>query len=202
MLSRLSLLFIFVAACGGKTLEPLDDGGTTDGSTKPDVVAFDAKPPPPPPLDAMPPPPPPPTDGGACNNVDPGTNTVTVVQTQGSPPPFASAGDTIQPGLWQLTGITVYGTSGPGSTVAAQMRVYLTSNGYILEIGSVSDNQAPQHSTEQLQTVSAMDVIITETCNGSPNPYKGLIAAEPTTLMIRIYEASLAADESWTYVGP
>ncbi len=198
--SRLSLLlFFFVAACGGKTLEPLDDAGTTDGGTKPDVLVTDGAPPP---FDAMPPPPPPPSDGGVCNNVDPGTNIVTIVQMQGSPPPFASTGDTIQPGLWKLTALTVYGASGQGTNVTAQLRVSLVSSGYIFQIGSVSDNQAPQHSTEQAQLVSASDMIITETCNGSPNQYKAMVSAEPTTFTLRVYEANLAADETFVYVGP
>jgi hypothetical protein len=191
--SRLSLLFL-VAACGGKI--DLQDGGTNDGGPPP---SYDASPPP---LDAQPPPPPPPSDGGDCNNVDPGTKTVNVVQMQGSPPPFASLGDTIQPGLYELTAITVYGGGGPSTIVQGQMRVNVSTNGYVFNIGSISGNQAPTHTTLDAQVVSADAMVLTQTCPPSGAPVKANFNAEPTSLALRLYASTLTVDETFAFVGP
>src|SRR4051812_20832401 len=114
---RYSLL-LFLACCGGQTIEPLDDGGSKDGAPNKDVIA----------IDSPPPPPPPPTDGGSeCNTIDPGTKTLSVAEVPQNPPPFASTSNPIKPGLYELVSIVVYtgpnGTSGSGGLIAGEVRV-------------------------------------------------------------------------------
>src|SRR5438105_11391268 len=107
MLKNLTL-FLCLAACGGKTLEPLDDGGANDAAIMKDAVAFDVVGPP---TDAFPPP----GDGGPqCNNLDPGTKSTTIQMIAANPPPFASSSAFIQPGLYEVVSITIY--TGPNGS--------------------------------------------------------------------------------------
>ena len=162
---RSALFFLLaVAACGGKTLDPLDDGGDSDGGVKKDVVVIDVGPP----TDAFPPP----SDGSPppqCNNIDPGTKTISMMQIAQNAPPFAGTSSAIQPGLYELVSLTIYtgpnGTSGSSGSIAGQIRVNVANSAdYIFEVGTVQDNQAPTHSNSDGNSVGPGVLTIAQTC--------------------------------------
>jgi hypothetical protein len=195
-----SVLFLFVAACGGKTLEPID-GGDNDGGVKKDVV-IDVGPPSdafPPPSDGAPPP--------LCNNIDPGSKTVPMTEVAQSAPPFAGTSSSIQPGLYELVSVTIYtgpnGSSGSSGTIAGQIRVSVANKAdYIFEIGSVQDNQAPTHSNSDGNIVSPGTLTIAQTCPQPQQAVKVLYTADSSSFMIRVDGGSQTADESFAYIGP
>ena len=201
MLKRLALVLL-AAGCGGKTINPLDDGGSDDGSVKKDVVVIDVGPP----TDA--PPPPPPIDGGPqCNNVDPGTKAVSVMQVPQNPPPFAGTSTFIQPGLYELVSLTLYtgpnGPSGSQGTIAGEIRVNVANSAdYIFQVGSVQDNQASMHSNSDGNSAGAGVLTIAQTCPQPEQAVKVLYTASSQAFMLRIDTGSVTADEKFDYIGP
>jgi hypothetical protein len=188
----LSLVLAPFAACGGKTIGPLDDAGTNDGAPQKDVgTGLDVSIPPP---DASPPL----LDGGtACNVLDPGSHVVSVNQGSGSAPPFAGTGDTIQPGTYELESITIYGSTGTSDSVAGRLAVAVTQNGYLFDVASVSGNESPQRTTSTVEVSDVTTIVITQVCPDQGSPTKALYAAEPTSLTLRIVANGATADESF-----
>lgn len=197
---RHTLLLLCVAACGGKTIETLD-GGDNDGGNK-DVVSFDVGSKPdvsPPPLDGAPPP--------QCNDIDPGTKTISEMEVAQSAPPFAGTSSSIQPGLYALVSVTIYtgpnGSSGSSGSIAGQIRVNVANSAdYIFEIGSVQDNQAPTHANSDGNIVGPGTLTIAQTCPQPQQPVKVLYTADSSSFMIRVDAGSQTADEKFVYIGP
>ena len=202
MLRSVLVLLLAAAACGGKTIDPLDDGGDGDSGVKKDVIVVDVGPP----TDAFPPP----SDGAPpplCNDIDPGTKTISIMQVAQNPPPFAATSAMIQPGLYELVSLTVYtgpnGSSGSSGSLAAQIRVAIANKAdYIFEIGSVQDNQAPTHSNSDGNTISAGVLSIAESCPQAQAPVKVLYAADSSSFSIRVDAGGETADEKFVYLGP
>jgi len=197
------VVFLFVAACGGKTLEPLDDGGSDDSGVKKDGIAFDVGPPtdalPPPPGDGAPPP--------MCNNVDPGTKTVPEMQVAQDPPPFSGTSASIQPGLYELSSITIYtgpnGASGSTGTIAGEIRVNVANSAdYKFQIGTVQDNQAPTRSNSDGNVVGPGTMTIAQTCPQAQPPVKVVYSATSSSFVIRVDAGSETADEAFEYFSP
>lgn len=195
------VLFAFVAACGGKTLQPLDGGD--DGGVKTDAITFDVGPK----ADAFPPPP---TDGAPpsqCNNVDPGTKTISMVEIAQDPPPFAGTSTFIQPGLYELVSLTIYtgpkGSSGTSGSIAGEIRVNVANSAdYKFQIASVQDNQAPTWSNSDGNNAGPGVLAIAQTCPQPQPAVKVLYTADSTSFMIRVAAGNQTADETFDFIGP
>jgi hypothetical protein len=199
MLRSSLVLLLVAAACGGKTINPLDDGGTTDGSPKYDVIAVDVSPPPPPPLDGAPPP--------QCNNIDPGTKTISIMQIAQNPPPFAGTSTFIQPGLYELVSLTLYtgpsGPSGSQGSIASQIRVNVANSAdYIFQVASVQDNQAPVWSNSDGNNTGPGVLTIAQTCPQPQQAVKVMYMADSSSFTIRVDAGSETAEEKLAYIGP
>jgi hypothetical protein len=202
MLRPTLLLLLCAVACGGKTLEPLADAGDNDGGVKSDAIVDVA-----PPTDAFPPPP---TDGAPppqCNNVDPGTKTISMTEVPQNPPPFAGTSTSIAPGLYELVSLTIYtgpnGSSGTSGSIAGEIRVGVANSAdYIFQVASVQDNQAPTHSDSDGNIVGPGVLTIAQTCPQPQQPVKVLYTADSTSFMIRVDAGNQTADEQFEYIGP
>jgi hypothetical protein len=195
---RYSLL-LFLVGCGGKTIDPLQDGGSNDGSPQKDAVVIDVSPPPPPPTDGAPPP--------QCNSIDPGTKTITVAEVPQNPPPFGSTGNQIQPGLYELVSITVYtgpnGTSGSGGSIAGEVRVNIANSAdYIFQVATVQDNQGVMRSNSSGNSSGPGVLVITQTCPTPDQGTKVLYTADSSSLALRVGTGNTTADEKFAYIGP
>jgi hypothetical protein len=196
-------LLIGLAACGGKTDNPLDDGGANDGGVKKDVAVFDVGPPidafPPPPLDGAPPP--------QCNNIDPGTKVISIMQVAQDPPPFAGTSTFIQPGLYELVSATIYtgptGPSGSTGSVASEIRVNVANSAdYIFQAATVQDNQAPTWSNSDGNNVGPGVLTLAQTCPQPQQAVKVQYAADSTAFVIRVAVANETAESKFDYIGP
>jgi len=202
MLRHALLLLLAAAACGGKTINPLDDGGDNDGGAKKDVVVFDVGPP----TDAFPPP----SDGSPppqCNNIDPGTKTVSMTEVPQNPPPFAGTSTSIQPGLYELVSLTIYtgpnGPSGSAGSVAGEIRVNVANSAdYIFQVATVQDNQAPAWSNSDGNIVGPGVLTIAQTCPQPQPAVKVLYTADSSSFMIRVDAGNQTVDEKFDYIGP
>lgn len=199
MLIRNIALLFAVAACGGKTADPLDDGGTNDGSPKKDVVIVDVGPP----TDAFPQP-----DGapGTCNNIDPGTKTISMTQIAQDAPPFAGTSTLIQPGLYQLVSLTIYtgpnGPSGTSGSLAGEIRVNIANSAdYIFQVASVQDNEAPQRSNSSGNNAGPGVLAIAQTCPTPEQEVKVFYEADSSSFTIRVDTGSETADEKFDLIG-
>jgi hypothetical protein len=197
---RPTLLLLLVAACGGKTVDPLDDGGDNDGGVKKDAVV-DVKPSDvtPPPDDAKPP--------LECNPVDPGSKTISMMEVAQDPPPFAGTSTSIQPGLYELVSLTVYtgpnGSSGNSGSIAGEIRVNVANSAdYIFQVASVQDNQAPMWSNSDGNIVGPGTLTIAQTCPQPQPAVKVQYTADSTSFMIRVDAGNQTADEKFDYIGP
>jgi hypothetical protein len=201
--TRLSLLLIILAACGGKTLEPLDDAGVTDASTKPDGSVTDAVIPP---KDALPPPPPPPPlDGGDCNALQPMGKTVAGTQVAQDPPPFAGTGQTFANGNYLLTGFTIWtgpnGPSGSAGSFDALLRIESAKTGWTVD--AVADvNQSVSRSTSTMESSGQGVVVITGYCPSASPAQKALYTFDGSTLVFRfIASSNESIDETYVWVS-
>ena len=195
-------LFLFLACCGGKTIEPLQDGGSNDGASGKDVAVIDVglvDVGPPPPMDGDPPP--------ECNSMDPGTKTISVAEVAQNPPPFASTGSPIQPGLYELASLTVYtgpnGTSGSGGSIAGEVRVNIANSAdYIFQVATVQDNQGVMRSNSSGNSSGPGVLVISQTCPTVEQGVKVLYAADSSSLLLRVGSGTTTADEKFAYIGP
>jgi hypothetical protein len=199
MLRSALVLLLAAAACGGKTINPLDDGGDNDSGVKKDVVVVDVTPPPPPPIDGAPPP--------QCNNVDPGTKMVSVMQVPQNAPPFAGTSTFIQPGLYELVSLTLYtgpnGPSGSTGSVAGEIRVNVANSAdYIFQVATVQDNQAPTWTNSDGNSAGPGVLTIAQTCPQPQQAVKVLYAADSTSFLIRVDTGNVTAEEKLAYIGP
>ena len=201
MLRSALLLLLAAAACGGKTINPLEDGGDGDRGVKKDVVVDVG-----PPTDAFPPP----SDGAPpplCNAIDPGTNTISMIELAQSAPPFAATSTSINPGLYELVSLTIYtgpnGSSGTSGSIAGQIRVNAANSAdYIFEVASVQDNQAPMHSNSDGNNAGPGVLTIAQTCPQPQQAVKVLYEADSSSFTIRVGAGNQTADEKFVFVAP
>jgi hypothetical protein len=200
MLRYTLALVLVAAACGGKTVGPLEDGGgDNDSGVKKDVIVSDVTPPPPPPSDGAPP--------QQCNNLDPGTKTISMMQIPQSPPPFAGTSTFIQPGLYELVSLSIYtgpnGSSGSSGSIQGELRVNVANSAdYIFQVASVQDNQAPMWSNSDGNNAGPGVLTIAQTCPQPQPPVKVMYEADSTSFTIRVDAGNQTADETFEYIGP
>lgn len=200
MLRNVTLLLL-ACACGGKTVDPLDDGGTNDAAANKDAITIDVGPP----TDAFPP-----TDGAPqtqCNTIDPGTKMVSIDQVPQDPPPFASSSTAfIQPGLYELTAATLYtgpnGQSGSAGMIASELRANIANSAdYIFQVASLQGNQAPMWTNASANNAGPGALSISTTCPTQDPPVKALFTADAQSFTIRVSSGNATADETFDLIG-
>jgi hypothetical protein len=199
MLKNVTLVLLVMIGCGGKTIDQLDDGGTNDGGPKGDAIYVDV----PAPSDAIALP----DSSLACNEIDPGTKTVPVMQVAQDPGPFAGTTASIQPGLYELVSFTLYtgpnGSSGNGGTIAGEVRVNVANSAdYIFQAATQQDNQAPSRSNSDGNTAGPGVLAISQTCPSQGNAMKVAYYADSTSFTIRVDTGNATADETFDFVSP
>ena len=180
----------------------IDDSGTTDGGHT-DAVSMDVAPPL---SDAFPTP----TDGspGQCNNIDPGTKTISINQIGQNPPPFGSTGTPpLTPGLYELADLTLYtgpnGPTGSGGTAAGELRVNIANSAdYIFQVASVTNNEAPTHSNSTGMNAGPGAIFISQICPDSQPGVNVAYIANASSFTLRIQGSGVTADESFQLIGP
>jgi hypothetical protein len=192
---RCLLLLLPLAACGGKVVE-VNDASPPGNDAGP----------PPPLVDGSPPPV---TDGGPpgqCNDLDPGSAFVPIVEVASDPPPFIGGGQSLTSGTYALTSLTLYtgpnGASGTTGQLAATARISSAKDGWLFEGASVEDNQAPNRSNSTAVSLGVGDLQVTEICPSAGSPANLFYGYNGSTLWLRVTnDTNQTADEQLTLIN-